>query len=126
MASLSAYPQIVQAIENTLVETKLKFLEEVEKYVLGKMEDESATVVKEFFDEFRTTFQKEVADAKKAATKGAKKEKKEKADRKPSEYNIFVGEKIKEIRTQNPGMPAKEAMKLAMTLWKEKKASVVA
>lgn len=118
----STYPQIFVAVESTIVEVKKKFLADIETFVLSKLDDDSVEAIKDCFSEFRAEFEKEVASAaKKASGKGAKKEKKEKADRKPSEYNVFVGNMIKEIRAKNAGLPAKEAMKMAMALWKEKK-----
>ena len=42
--------------------------------------------------------------------------------RAPSAYNIFVGEKSKEIRAENPDMNSKEVFKAAIALWNKSKA----
>ena len=42
--------------------------------------------------------------------------------RAPSAYNIFVGEKSKEIRAENPGMNSKDVFKAAIALWNKSKA----
>jgi len=122
---MTSYTNIVAAIDNTVSEAKLSMLDDVQTFILDKVDEDSASAIKELFDEYRAKFTKEMAEAKKSSKKlfkeKGKKEKKPKTDRKPSAYNVFVGDKIKEIRAANPGMVAKDAMKLAMAAWKEQK-----
>ncbi len=123
--TMTSYTNIVAAIDNIVSDAKLSMLDDVQKFILDKVDEDSSNAIKELFEEYRSKFTKELAEAKKSSKKlfkeKGKKDKKPKTDRKPSAYNIFVGEKIKEIRTANPGMVAKEAMKLAMAAWKEQK-----
>ena len=42
--------------------------------------------------------------------------------RAPSAYNIFVAEKIAEIKKENPGIDSKEVFKKAIEAWNQKKA----
>jgi len=123
---MASYNAILLAVENTVLEAKTSMLNDIQKFILEKVDEDSSEAIRELFDEFRTTFNKEVAESKKTTKKlgkerGAKKEKKAKTDRKPSAYNIFVGDKIKAIRAANPGMVAKDAMRQAMEAWKEHK-----
>lgn len=42
--------------------------------------------------------------------------------RKPTAYNLFIGEKLRSLRTEQPGLQQKEYMKLAVEIWNEQKA----
>lgn len=46
-----------------------------------------------------------------------------KRTRKPSEYNLFIGEQIRRIGEENKEVHVTERMKMAQKLWREKKAS---
>ena len=47
--------------------------------------------------------------------------KKEKRHRPPSEFNKFVGDKIKEIKAKNPGMSHKDVFSEAVKMWNKLK-----
>lgn len=51
---------------------------------------------------------------------------KPKTKRKPSEYNLFIGEQIKKIGEDHKELPVTERMKMAQKLWKERKESLAA
>ena len=53
--------------------------------------------------------------------KSAKFGKAPKKTRKPSEFNIYVGDKIKEIKGKNPNMEHKLAFKKAVESWNSRK-----
>ena len=59
----------------------------------------------------------EIYKTKTSAAKKTKGEKKVK--RAPTSYNIFIGTTIKELRTEDPSLTAKEAMTKAGAMWKE-------
>ena len=122
---MTSYNAILVAVDNTILDAKLAMLNDIQKFILEKVDDDSSEAIRELFDDFRTGFNREVAEAKKTTKKlgkeRVKKEKKPKGDRKPSVYNVFVGQKIKEIRASNPGLVAKEAMRQAMEAWKQHK-----
>jgi hypothetical protein len=44
----------------------------------------------------------------------------------PNAYNLFVGETIKRLRLETPGLPLKDAMRQASALWREQKPAVAA
>ena len=47
--------------------------------------------------------------------------KKVKRHREPSEFNKFIGDKIKEIKVKNPSMSHKEVFSEAVSLWNKTK-----
>ena len=55
-------------------------------------------------------------------TKG-KKVTREKTTRKPSEYNLFMKERIESLKSSQPGMTHKERFSKAVELWKDRKSS---
>jgi len=124
---MTSYHAILAAVDNTILDAKLSMLNDIQKFILEKVDEDSSEAIRELFDDFRSGFNREVAEAKKTSRKmgkeRVKKDKKPKGDRKPSAYNVFVGEKIKEIRAANPGLIAKEAMRQAMDAWKQHKNS---
>ena len=46
---------------------------------------------------------------------------KKKEKRKPSSYNLFIGDAVKKIKKENPDIVYKEAFKLAVEMWNEQK-----
>ena len=70
-------------------------------------------VTRKEFDGFR----KEFDDFKKTAKFG----KPPKKTRAPSKFNIFVGDKIKEIKAKNPDMKHTLAFSQAVAAWKDEK-----
>ena len=40
--------------------------------------------------------------------------------RAPSEYNIFMKDKLKELKVQNPGLPQADLMKMGAAAWRSK------
>lgn len=65
---------------------------------------------------------KEVDELKKTVEDIKNGEKKVKRHRPPSEFNKFVGDKIKELKEKNPNMPHKELFSGAVALWNKTKA----
>ena len=68
-------------------------------------------------DEFKK-LQDKVSQLEKQMTTGVKKPK---IRRKATTYNLFIGNKIKEISASNPDMPHKEVFSASVEAWKEKK-----
>ena len=77
----------------------------------------------ELFKEFKLKLANRAADdMKKVHVKGKRAPKAadgEKKTKKPSEYNMFVGAKIKELRAADSTLNGRDAMKQAIGLWKE-------
>ena len=115
-----AYSNIVSAITKTVLEARLKVLEDVQAFVLSKVDEDSAEAIKEFFDDFRKEFNKTVEEESKLVKKGkgrAGAKNGEKRTRKPTPYNMFVSENMKRFKQENPKLNGKETMKMAMEAW---------
>jgi len=120
-----SYANIISAIAKEVQEARLKVLEDVQAFVLDKVDEESAEAIKELFDDFRKEFDKTLKEETVAIKKGVKKgsgaktgEKKTGGSgRKPTAYNMFVSENMKRFKNENPSLKGKETMKLAMEAW---------
>ena len=65
--------------------------------------------------------EKRVADLEKRVAALEKQlAKKEKKPRAPSEYNNYVGKRLKELKEAQPNLPQAELMKLVAKEWKSK------
>jgi len=124
---MAAYTNIVAAIAKAVMEARLKVLDEVQAYVLDKVDEDSAEAIKELFDGFKEEFNKSVEDEMKEVKtmkkKGGRKnssasENTEKRTRKATPYNVFVSENMKRFKVENPSFNGKQIMKMAMDAWK--------
>jgi len=102
---------INRAVNSIIADAKTKFLDDIKEFILSNLDEESAESMKELFDKFQEKLPEPV------------KEKKERTKRAPSEYNKFVGEKMRELKAADSTLSGKEAMQQAMKMWKEHKAS---
>ena len=126
---MASYPAIVSAVDAAVIASKKKLFDDLKAFIVGELDEDSVEAIKELFDRFEKDNSLDAVPEAPKPTKGTKKSKKnddkpEKAKRAPSDYNKFVGEKMKEIRAANPELKAKEAMQQAMALWKEHKATL--
>jgi hypothetical protein len=48
----------------------------------------------------------------------------EKKTRSPTKYNLFLKERLTEVRKSNPGLPQREIMKICAKEWKDKKVAI--
>lgn len=71
--------------------------------------------LEELKKELRKEFKDELDELKKEKTLKPKK------TRKPSEFNLFVADKIRELRAKDPNMVNKDAFKEAVSLWNNTK-----
>lgn len=108
----------VNTITLPIVKTKtdqnlIKELDEFRAFLVASMGDSADTVnahAQEYLDK---RFNKGKKSKGKIAANGEEKKKKE-----PSEYNIFIGEQIRALRQETPGMTFKDAMTGAVAKWK--------
>jgi len=127
------YANVVAAVQIAVNDAKANLFEDLKKFVLEQLDEDSVVAISSMFDEFKKSKMNAVDAPSKVVVKKSKKsksdeaqtseEKPAKAKRAPSAYNIFVGEKIKELRAADPTLKAKDAMSQAMALWKEHKAA---
>jgi len=109
-----AYPSVISAVSAIVVLERTKFFEELKSYILSNVDDDSSEALKDMFTSFEDMHLSKTA-------KTTKEEKIVKTKRAPSDYNRFVGEKIKELRASDTSLSAKDAMQQAMVLWKQHK-----
>lgn len=104
--------KVIEEVQNSTLEKVLNFVKEHVK------DEEFLTA----FEEFKKSIKQDnnnVLDTNKRGT-GVSEDKKKRI---PSEYNIFIGEKIKELKKTNPDKGGKLLMQEAIVAWKEKKNS---
>jgi hypothetical protein len=61
-------------------------------------------------------------EKKKKKATGKEDGEEDKKKRGPSPYNLFIGEKLKEIRLGNPNLEHKEVFRMAIEMWKSRDA----
>ncbi len=119
---MATYSNIVSEIAKAVREARLKVLDDVEAYVLDKVDEDSADAIKELFNDFKEKFNKDVEEEMKELKKKGRKSTKtadgEKRTRKPTPYNVFVSETMKRFKVENPTFNGKQIMKMAMESWK--------
>jgi len=120
---MASYANVISAVEAAVAEAKQKLFEDVKAYIMGEIDDDSVEAIKDLFDKFVEDNAKTFEKPKKSKKRGSDEDKPVKAKRAPSEYNKFVGQKMKDIRAADPSLSAKEAMKLAMQEWNAYKAT---
>jgi hypothetical protein len=107
-----AVSKIVDEVQSTTTDKVFEF---VKTYLKNESEFTAA------FEEFKKTLKTDVVSMfsiSEPVKKGADRKKRE-----PSQYNIFIGEKIKELKATNSEKNGKELMKLAIEAWKAKPAA---
>ncbi len=91
----------------------VKELDEFRAFLAASMGDSAATLNERAQEYLDKRFNKGKKSKGKTAANGEEKKKKE-----PSEYNIFIGEQIRALRVETPGLTFKDAMAGAVAKWK--------
>lgn len=125
-----SFAKVNAAVAEVIAATKVAVYEKMRAFLEEKLDEESLEAMRELFDEFKTTLDADIEEEKKeakAVTKGKNGKAAKTGDgepkvkKAPSAYNIFVGETIKKVRAENPGLSAKEAMGMMKELWAKHK-----
>ena len=103
--------KVIEEVQNSTLDKVLNFVKE-------HVKDEESFI--SAFEEFKKTIKQENSVILDTNKKGASVSE-DKKKRVPSEYNIFIGEKIKELKKTNPDKGGKLLMQEAIVAWKEKK-----
>lgn len=106
--------QLNKAVSKIVDEVQTSTTDKVFEFVKTQVKNEAEFTAA--FEEFKKTLKSEVASLfsiSEPVKKGADRKKRE-----PSQYNIFIGEKIKELKASNSEKNGKELMKLAIEAWK--------
>lgn len=115
-----ALNNVNKALAGLVEETALSTVDKLVSFLSDKIEiDED---MKSLFDEFKKNTKDEIkASFKNNSRKGGAKEEKKK--REPSPYNLFIKEKMAEIKAKKPELKGKELMKEAIEEWKKGKSA---
>ena len=116
-----------EAIAQITYESKVAAVDNLESHMAQKVEIDND--MKEIFTSFKEQLKTEYEESKKASKKGKKGAKGGASDvpkqkKAPTAYNIFIKEKIAEIKAQNPDLKnGKELLKMATEAWKSRPAA---
>lgn len=105
-----------KAVNQLVEETTVSTVDKLVVYLSDKIEfDED---MKKLFDDFKKIAREEVRTSFKQ-DKGKRGGKKSDKKREPSAYNLFIKEKMAEIKQKKPELKGKELMKEAIEEWKK-------
>jgi hypothetical protein len=117
---MASYTTIMSAVDAAVLDAKKQVINEFMRFLEEKIDfDED---MKGYFTEFIGTL-KPSKKAKKSKKGEDKADKPVKPKRAPSAYNMFISEKMAEIKKENPALKGKELMKAAIVAWNDKKAA---
>jgi len=108
-----------KALTKLSLESKIEVLREVIALTEGEDVSAGSKVAADLIDKYRTELEKEIKKKSRKAKAAPGTEVKEK--RKLNSYNIFIQEKLKEMRELHPGEANTKHMSLAVALWNEQK-----
>jgi len=119
---MAAYTAIVSAVAKTVMEAKLKVVDDLVAFLETKIEvdDELKAIFGSFKDSLKENEEKAVkAVSKKGKGKASDSSDGEKKKRAPSLFNLFVKDKMPELKAQHPEIKdGKQMISLASEAWK--------
>ena len=124
MAIPISFNAIKKSVEKAINEGKTKVIDEFEVFVKGEVDDESFEPIRELFEGFRerlkemnVKLEEEIVASvtSKKNSKGAG----EKTKKAASAYNIFIRDKILELKKSNPELKGQELMRLSTAAWRD-------
>lgn len=100
-----------KSINKFLISSKLELLNNLKSYILENFNNNSIneTTLSDIFDKYK--------NEKISLFDNKNKKKETKRTRKPSQYNLYIGQKMREIKELNKDINSKELMKLAIQAW---------
>ena len=109
---------VTKAINLLVEETTVSTIDKLVVYLSDKIEFDDD--MKKLFDDFKKTTKEELkASQKQEKGKRGGKKVENKKKREPSAYNLFIKEKMAEIKQKKPELKGKELMKEAIEEWKK-------
>ena len=119
MASFAAVNKAVASVvADSVFEAKKKVIDEFAAFLADKIEFDDD--MKGYFDSFKASLSLEKIEVPKETKKGKKssdEEGGEKKKRAPSAYNLYIKDKMAEIKAEKPELKGKELMKAAIDAW---------
>ena len=100
-----------KATNKFINESRLELFDNLRLYLIENLEIEES-ILNPIFEKYKT---EKINISEK--NKDKNKNKKEKRTRKPSQYNLYIGQKMREIKEQNKDINSKELMRLATQAW---------
>lgn len=125
-----SFGPVKKAVEKLVVEAKTKVVLDFEQFIQSKVDEETFDSLKDLFDEYKDTMSKLVVKldddpvSKKGKRKGGGQEPSVHVKKALSPYNIFIKNKIKELKVQFPDMKGQQLMKTATEAWSKEKHAV--
>lgn len=116
---MSALKNFNKSLSKLITESTTETLEKLKVFLAEKLSVEVDTLTTHF-DEFKSTN----LTGKDVLVGGDTNTKKEKKTRPPSKYNLFIKDKMKELKENDPSLKGQDLMKLATKEWNAAKASV--
>jgi hypothetical protein len=114
-----AFLKVTKAMNALVEETSFAVVDKLMAFLDTRIEmDED---MKGLFSEFKEQLTGELKETAKAVTKSGKAAKAPGEKRAPSAYNLFIRDKMAELKEEDPTMSAQERMKAATVLWREHK-----
>lgn len=113
---MASYNVVLKAVADVVFDAKKQVLKDFAAFLAEKIDFDDD--MKGYFDEFEKTIVKETPSKKKSSGESSDTEKKKRA---PSAYNMFISEKMAEIKKVKPELKGKELMKAAIEIWNESK-----
>ena len=109
----------MKAVADVVFEAKKQVVKDFAAFLAEKIDFDDD--MKGYFEEFEKTIVKETktVPSKKKGSSGS--DSSEKKKRTPSAYNMFISEKMGEIKKVRPELKGKELMKAAIEAWNENK-----
>jgi hypothetical protein len=107
-----------KAVSKLVDDVQVLTLDKVLVFVKTYLPEDSQAKFVTDFDEFKKTLKQENVNllaTNDSVKKGSTTERKKRV---PSEYNIFIGSKIKELKEKNKEKNGKDLMKMAIEAWK--------
>lgn len=116
---MASYTAVISAVESAVFDAKKQVINDFMRFLEDKIDFDDD--MKGYFTEFIDTLKAPKKTSPKKASKKSDEEKVKKPKRAPSAYNMFISEKMAEIKKENPALKGKELMKAAIEVWNEQK-----
>lgn len=117
-----ALNNLLKTVNVLVEETSMNTVDKLAVFLKEKIEFDSD--MQELFDEFKTSLKTSLKNEAKGKKRGGKHLDSNKKKRQASVYNLFIKDKMAEIKQQQPELKGKELMKAAIEMWKARPEAV--
>ncbi len=117
-----ALNNLLKTVNVLVEETSMTTVDKLALFLKEKIEFDAD--MQELFEEFKTSLKVTLKNEAKGKKRGGKHLDVNKKKRQASVYNLFIKDKMAEIKQQQPELKGKELMKAAIELWKTRPEAV--